>query len=60
MPSKLTIDRAACTGCGCCVISCPVEAIASSAWFVAGIDETICTDCLECLGYCPTQAIRER
>jgi ferredoxin len=59
VPSKLSIDPATCTGCGCCVLSCPVDAVVNPPSFVARIDETVCTQCLECIDCCPTRAIRE-
>ncbi len=47
-----------CTGCGICVDSCPMEAIA----LVEGkavIDREICIDCTACAYDCPFEAIHE-
>ena len=44
-----------CTGCGYCLLSCPLEAIASDGW--ASIDEEKCTHCGICSAVCPNDAI---
>jgi phytoene dehydrogenase-like protein/NAD-dependent dihydropyrimidine dehydrogenase PreA subunit len=50
---ELLRDR--CTGCGYCLLTCPVEAIRSDGW--ATIDEEKCTLCGLCVGVCPNDAI---
>jgi len=47
----------ACTKCGACVDSCPVEAISEGeAMYV--IDADSCIDCGQCEGECPVEAIK--
>lgn len=52
----IQIERSECTGCGCCVEVCPVEAIR----LVDGRAEVyraVCTECGDCIIACPSQAI---
>ncbi|MCW8858238.1 MAG: 4Fe-4S binding protein [Deltaproteobacteria bacterium] len=53
-----------CTGCGCCVATCPVNAISLEAEFangfgskVAVVNARLCTNCTDCLNACPHQAL---
>ena len=51
----IAIERARCTGCSYCVITCPSAAITleigAEVW--PHIDETRCTLCGECVYACP-------
>jgi phytoene dehydrogenase-like protein/NAD-dependent dihydropyrimidine dehydrogenase PreA subunit len=51
----MEIDRDRCTGCGYCVLSCPVGAIDSDGW--ATLDQEKCTRCGICATVCPNDAI---
>lgn len=51
----MEIDRERCTGCGYCLLSCPVGAIESDGW--ASIDDEKCTRCGVCPTVCPNDAI---
>jgi NAD-dependent dihydropyrimidine dehydrogenase PreA subunit len=48
-------DQAACSGCGQCVDTCPVDAIAMEGDFPA-VDKQWCIGCGLCLKPCPTSA----
>ncbi len=50
------VDRDKCTGCGECVASCPLEAIAMKD-DKAQIDPDTCGDCGACVDVCPVSAI---
>jgi len=57
MPSKaVIIDPSKCRACGCCVRSCPVEALSFAGESVRA-DETKCILCLQCAAACPFDAI---
>lgn len=56
---SITVQHAACTGCGLCVVSCPEDAVDTRPFFIARIDERLCTECLVCLDYCPHDALAE-
>jgi len=49
------VERDTCTGCGYCLLSCPVGAIESDGW--ANISEENCTLCGQCVSVCPNDAI---
>ncbi|HUW95238.1 MAG TPA: FAD-dependent oxidoreductase, partial [Anaerolineae bacterium] len=51
----MQVDRERCTGCGYCLLTCPVGAIQSDGW--ATIDQEKCTLCGLCPGVCPNDAI---
>ena len=46
----------ACTMCGSCIESCPVEAISEGDPKYI-IDADACVDCGDCIGECPVEAI---
>lgn len=50
------IDRAACSLCGACVASCPVNAIQVTD--VAEVNPIACTGCGACIRVYPADAIR--
>ncbi len=52
----MQINQALCTGCGACLDTCPVGAIAIIGQHAA-IDDTLCTHCHACLDACPNGAI---
>jgi phytoene dehydrogenase-like protein/NAD-dependent dihydropyrimidine dehydrogenase PreA subunit len=49
------VERDSCTGCGYCLLTCPVGAIDSDGW--ANIREQTCTSCGQCVFVCPNDAI---
>src|SRR4030042_2545008 len=51
----MQVSRERCSGCGYCLLTCPVGAIESDGW--ASIDEESCTHCDLCVGVCPNEAI---
>jgi ferredoxin len=57
---RIIVDETVCTGCGSCILSCPVDAVDNRPGFIARIDEDVCTQCEVCLDYCPTTAIFEQ
>lgn len=50
------VDGDTCVGCGACVETCPVGAIALDG--TAAVDADSCIDCGACEGSCPTGAIQ--
>jgi NAD-dependent dihydropyrimidine dehydrogenase PreA subunit len=50
------VDAEKCSGCGECVESCPLDAIAMQE-NVAKVDDQACGDCGACIDACPTQSI---
>ena len=54
----VVVDKKICVGCGNCIFSCPVEALAA-LWGYCEIDYDKCTDCLDCINWCPSDAINE-
>lgn len=51
----------ACTGCGKCKETCPVEAITQSDGAIPYvIDAATCVDCGQCVDACPVSAIKEK
>jgi heterodisulfide reductase subunit A-like polyferredoxin len=54
MAAKVDVEK--CTGCGDCVQSCPLDAIAVNE-NKAAIDPETCGDCGACLDTCPSEAI---
>jgi NAD-dependent dihydropyrimidine dehydrogenase PreA subunit len=50
------VDGARCTGCGLCMESCPVGALALLDG-MARVDEEACTGCGACIDVCPEGAI---
>jgi ferredoxin len=54
---QIEVDAAKCTGCGCCILVCPEDAIDNVPSFIARIEPGLCTECLACLDACPNQAL---
>jgi len=50
------VDKSACTGCGVCAATCPVNAI-EVVDGTAKVNEGECIDCGACVGECPCSAI---
>ena len=50
------VDVEKCTGCGCCIEVCPVEAIKMDNG-TAVIDKDACIECGQCVDECPNDAI---
>ena len=55
MAYKITDE---CTACGCCMESCPADAI-SEGDPIYEVDPDTCIDCGACVDACPTEAIVE-
>ena len=53
----MVVDQNTCIGCGACVGSCPVGAIAFNADGNAEINQETCIQCGACAGTCPVNAI---
>lgn len=53
------VEQGSCIGCGACMASCPVEAIAFNDDGLAVVDGEKCIDCGACVGICPVEAIRD-
>ncbi len=51
------IDKDTCIGCGQCVDTCPVQALAMGDDGKVGVDDTLCVDCGACVGVCPVTAL---
>jgi len=51
------VISSACTECGACAATCPVEAINAGSPYT--IDAEKCTDCTACVGICPVEAISQ-
>jgi len=50
------VNRELCTGCGICVVVCPMETIIMTGG-TAGIETSKCQNCRICVGVCEVQAI---
>ena len=53
-----TIDRVTCTGCGSCILACPVDALGMVDGKADLVKPEACTYCLACEGLCPVSAIQ--
>lgn len=53
----MKVDQNTCVGCGACVGTCPVGAIAFNAAGKAEINQETCIQCGACAGTCPVNAI---
>jgi len=52
------VDSGRCNGCGNCIESCPVEALAlNKKSRQAEVNEQECIDCGVCVENCPTEAL---
>jgi electron transfer flavoprotein alpha subunit len=51
------IDKALCTGCGDCIVTCPTEALALVGKTAVLAAPTACTYCADCEAACPVEAI---
>jgi len=64
----MLIDSTLCTGCGSCMVYCPVEAIVltekktSKRKAIRAVDLDLCVECSNCLdsGVCPVDAISQQ
>ena len=56
---SIMFDESKCTGCACCLLSCPEDAIDINDSFLAEIRQESCTGCMICLDYCPNSALVE-
>lgn len=54
------INRNLCIGCGTCVDTCPVDALALQNDVAVVINPEACTFCPHCEDLCPTGAIERR
>lgn len=56
---NFTVNPAACTRCGQCIIDCPPRIIAMDGGYpaIAEENEALCYRCQHCLAICPTEAI---
>jgi len=52
------IDLEKCTGCGSCVVRCPVGAVKMKNFKVTPVWGKACSYCTECEAICPTGAIK--
>ena len=52
---SVKIDKDACTGCGTCEETCPVDAIKVND--KAEVNEETCIECGACVDECPVEAI---
>jgi len=50
------VDQEKCNGCGDCVESCPLDAIAMNDG-KSTVDPETCGDCGACIDACPSEAI---
>ena len=50
------VEKSKCVGCGACVDSCPVNALAMDGDAVK-VEADTCIDCAACTGACPTEAL---
>ena len=57
-PKLLFIDEVECIGCGLCIPSCPVDAIAGAFKFMHTIIKEECTGCELCISPCPVDCIK--
>lgn len=46
-----------CVACGCCIKSCPLQAIAVPYGITAVVDANKCVGCGKCAKSCPAQVI---
>ena len=51
------VNSDTCIGCGACVDTCPVGAIALGDDGKPGVNADSCIDCGACVGDCPVSAI---
>ncbi|MDR0869467.1 MAG: 4Fe-4S binding protein [Planctomycetaceae bacterium] len=52
------VDKEKCTGCGECVLSCPLDSLTlDEEDGKAAVDSDICGECGACIDVCPAGAI---
>lgn len=54
---NMYIDPSACTGCGKCIPSCPVDCIEGLPGYIYMIEDIDCTKCGKCMEVCEENAI---
>jgi ferredoxin len=52
----LAFDSTKCTGCGACIVTCPIKAIKPGPNKIY-IDSQRCNLCFDCIDICPKNAI---
>ena len=50
---RAVVDQGACVACGCCVKSCPLQAIEIVRGVMAQVNGEVCVGCGRCVEKCP-------
>jgi NAD-dependent dihydropyrimidine dehydrogenase PreA subunit len=58
--TTLRLDRAACAGCGTCLVVCPREVLALEDGLAVVREPDFCIECGACVLNCPTGALTVR
>lgn len=54
---RAVVDQGACVACGCCVKSCPLQAIEIVRGVMAQVNGEVCVGCGRCAKECPASVI---
>ena len=54
---RAAVDQETCVACGCCVKSCPLQAIEIVRGVMAQVNGEICVGCGRCAKECPASVI---
>ena len=54
---RAVVDQETCVACGCCVKSCPLQAIEIARGVMAQVNGEICVGCGRCARECPASVI---